>query len=240
MSIAGGKGAALNRIFIVDVKQGGPAERDGRIMQGDEILEVNEISVRGLSHYQASAILKSTSADVELILGRSREATEYLARASSSSEPEIKPLNIQPSESPPSRITEPRTSPKPSPVTSQPAARASPPPIAPKPKAVTSPPAARPSPPPVAAKTVSPTLLAELSGGQNVEYIDVVKVCRINVYHVLLHISCIRVYTSTNLVSASSYAFWLSCASCYNIAISCIVCTSISALLTRHIKQLIW
>ncbi|XP_031574464.1 multiple PDZ domain protein-like [Actinia tenebrosa] len=175
LSIAGGKGAALNRIFIVDVKQGGPAERDGRIIQGDEILEVNQISARGLSHYQASAILKSTAADVELILGRSREGTEYLARTGASSEPEVKPLNIQPIESPPSRITEPRTSPTPSPVTSQPAARASPPPVAPKPKAVTSPPAARPSPPPVAAKTVSPTLLAELSGGQNVEYIDVVK-----------------------------------------------------------------
>jgi hypothetical protein len=163
LSIAGGKGAALNRIFVVDVKQGGPAERDGRIMQGDEILEVNQVSVRGLSHYQASAILKSTSPDVELILGRSREAAEYLARAGTLPEKEVKPLNIQLSESSPISsmiIVEPEPSPKPSPVTSRRTEVA-----------------ARPSPPPVAAKTVSPTLLAELSGGQKVEYIDIIKVC---------------------------------------------------------------
>ena len=58
LSIAGGKGAAANRIFVVDVKPGGPAERNGKIQQADEILEVNEISIRGLTHYKASAILK--------------------------------------------------------------------------------------------------------------------------------------------------------------------------------------
>ena len=58
LSIAGGKGAAANRIFVVDVKPGGPAERNGKIQQADEILEVNEVSIRGLTHYEASAILK--------------------------------------------------------------------------------------------------------------------------------------------------------------------------------------
>ena len=58
LSIAGGKGAAANRIFVVDVKPGGPAERNGKIQQADEILEVNEISIRGLTHYEASSILK--------------------------------------------------------------------------------------------------------------------------------------------------------------------------------------
>lgn len=60
MSIAGGKGAAANRIFVVDVKPGGPAERNGKIQQADEILEVNEVSIRGLTHYEASAILKAS------------------------------------------------------------------------------------------------------------------------------------------------------------------------------------
>lgn len=58
LSIAGGKGAAANRIFVVDVKPGGPAERNGKIKQADEILEVNEVSIRGLTHYEASTILK--------------------------------------------------------------------------------------------------------------------------------------------------------------------------------------
>lgn len=189
MSIAGGKGAAVNRIFVVDVKPGGPAERDGRIIQGDEILEVNQISVRGLSHYQASAILKSTSSNVELILGRSREAAEFMA----SNEIEEKPLNIQPVASVESTRTDERES-QPSPSSSRSSEiRSIPPPTAPKPTIAPKPslPAAasknvsRTSPPPVApkptslpvvAKTVSPTLLAELSGGQHVEYINMVKV----------------------------------------------------------------
>lgn len=58
LSIAGGKGAAANRIFVVDVKKGGPAEKNGQIQQADEILEVNDVTIRGLTHYEASAILK--------------------------------------------------------------------------------------------------------------------------------------------------------------------------------------
>lgn len=68
LSIAGGKGAAANRIFVVDVKPGGPAERNGKIQQADEILEVNEVSIRGLTHYEASAILKvSHSVNLRLV-----------------------------------------------------------------------------------------------------------------------------------------------------------------------------
>jgi len=68
LSIAGGKGAAANRIFVVDVKPGGPAERNGKIQQADEILEVNEVSIRGLTHYEASAILKvSQSVKLRLV-----------------------------------------------------------------------------------------------------------------------------------------------------------------------------
>lgn len=62
LSIAGGKGAAANRIFVVDVKPGGPAEKNGQIEQADEILEVNEVTIRGLTHYEASTILKVSCA----------------------------------------------------------------------------------------------------------------------------------------------------------------------------------
>ena len=40
ISIGGGKGAESNHIFVIDVKPGGPADVDGRIQPGDEILEV--------------------------------------------------------------------------------------------------------------------------------------------------------------------------------------------------------
>ena len=40
LSIAGGKGAASSHIFVIALKPGGPAESDGQIQPGDEILEV--------------------------------------------------------------------------------------------------------------------------------------------------------------------------------------------------------
>ena len=40
LSIAGGKGVSSNHIFVIEVKEGGPADIDGRIKVGDEILEV--------------------------------------------------------------------------------------------------------------------------------------------------------------------------------------------------------
>ena len=61
LGIAGGKGTAANRSFDVDVKPGGPAEKNGKIQQADEILEVNDVTIRGLTHYEASAILKVSS-----------------------------------------------------------------------------------------------------------------------------------------------------------------------------------
>ncbi|EDO33706.1 predicted protein [Nematostella vectensis] len=168
LSIAGGKGVAVNRIFIVDVKSGGPAEQDGRIKQADEILEVNRTPVRGMSHYQASTVLKNTGTSVELALGRSREAAEYLSRTRQqasphSTEPDIKPSNIQTTESTPS------ISPRGVEVAAGP--RRTPPPVAPKPSTDS----LKRSSPQAGSVTVSPTLLAELSGGQLVEYIDFVK-----------------------------------------------------------------
>ena len=98
------------------------------------------------------------------MLGRTQEAADFLSRARTppahesprdraSFEPEVKPLNVQSTESSPSaqrRETE-------SPRRSGPSPSASPPPVA-------------------VGITVSPTLLKELSGGQKVEFIDFVKV----------------------------------------------------------------
>lgn len=165
LSIAGGKGAAANRIFVVDVKPGGPAEKNGQIQQADEILEVNDVTIRGLTHYEASTILKNTPPEVELVLGRTQEAADFLSRSKTPPaqesprgrpfpELEFKALNVRTKESSPptqrKEVGSPRRSgPSPSPS---------------------------PSPPPVAEGiTVSPTLLKELSGGQKVEYIDFVK-----------------------------------------------------------------
>lgn len=98
------------------------------------------------------------------MLGRTQEAADFLSRARTppahesprdraSFEPEVKPLNVQSTESSPSAQRRETGSPR----------RSGPSPSA--------------SPPPVAVGiTVSPILLKELSGGQKVEFIDFVKV----------------------------------------------------------------
>lgn len=167
---------------MVDVKPGGPAARDGRIQQADEILEVNDVPIRGLSHYEASAVLKNTPPDVQLVLGRSREAAEYLsrskvlqardmARARQQPEPEVKPLNVQPVETSPFTLKD---------VENEYARRRSP---SPSPS-----PSSSSSPPPQPASevvTISPTLVSELSGGRKVESINLVKVCYIAICYCL-------------------------------------------------------
>ena len=82
MSIAGGRGATANRIFVVDVKPNGAAYHDGKIKPMDEILEVNHVTIRGISHHDASAILRNTPTHVHLALGRTKEGASYLKRRS--------------------------------------------------------------------------------------------------------------------------------------------------------------
>ena len=41
LSITGGKGDDSNHIFVIEVKPSGPADLDGRVKPGDEILEVS-------------------------------------------------------------------------------------------------------------------------------------------------------------------------------------------------------
>ena len=80
LSIAGGRGATANRIFVVDVKPNGAAFHDGKIKSMDEILEVNHVTVRGISHHDASAILRNTPTHVHLALGRTKEGASHLKR----------------------------------------------------------------------------------------------------------------------------------------------------------------
>lgn len=110
------------------------------------------------------------------MLGRTQEAADFLSRARTppahesprrraSFEPEVKPLNVQSTESSPSAQRRETGSPR----RSRPSPSASPPPVA-------------------EGITVSPTLLKELSGGQKVEFIDFIKVgemlclCRIEAF----------------------------------------------------------
>lgn len=45
-------------VYVSEVVKGGVAEADGRFMQGDHILQVNEHDLRNSTHERAAAILK--------------------------------------------------------------------------------------------------------------------------------------------------------------------------------------
>ncbi|XP_068250097.1 multiple PDZ domain protein-like isoform X3 [Palaemon carinicauda] len=57
-------------VFISDVVPGGVAESDGRLMQGDQILEVNDKDLKNATQEQAAAILKCAPGSVSMKLGR--------------------------------------------------------------------------------------------------------------------------------------------------------------------------
>ncbi|KAF2347803.1 PDZ domain [Trinorchestia longiramus] len=57
-------------VFISDLVDGGVAQSDGRLMQGDQILEVNKTDVRNATQEQAAAVLKCAPGTVDIRLGR--------------------------------------------------------------------------------------------------------------------------------------------------------------------------
>jgi len=57
-------------VYISDVVKGGAAEADGRLMQGDQILNVNGSDLRTASQEQAAALLKTAMGKIDLKIGR--------------------------------------------------------------------------------------------------------------------------------------------------------------------------
>ncbi|XP_011472116.1 inaD-like protein isoform X2 [Oryzias latipes] len=81
LSLAGNRDRSCLSIFVVGLHSGGPAARDGRIQVGDELLEINDHILYGRSHLNASAIIKSASSKVKLILLRNEDAINQMAVA---------------------------------------------------------------------------------------------------------------------------------------------------------------
>ncbi|XP_041862637.1 inaD-like protein [Melanotaenia boesemani] len=79
LSLAGNRDRSRLSIFVVGLHPGGPAARDGRIRVGDELLEINDQILYGRSHQNASAIIKTASSKVKLILLRSEDAVNQMA-----------------------------------------------------------------------------------------------------------------------------------------------------------------
>lgn len=70
IGVAGGRGTTRGDfgIFINKIIPGSVADKDGRLAKGDQILEVNNTSLREVTLPEAVSVLKSTPATVEFLV----------------------------------------------------------------------------------------------------------------------------------------------------------------------------
>uniref|UniRef100_H2LHB5 Multiple PDZ domain crumbs cell polarity complex component n=1 Tax=Oryzias latipes TaxID=8090 RepID=H2LHB5_ORYLA len=67
LSLAGNRDRSRMSVFVVGIDPNGAAGRDGRILVGDELLEINGQVLYGQSHQNASSIIKSALSKVKII-----------------------------------------------------------------------------------------------------------------------------------------------------------------------------
>uniref|UniRef100_A0A6I8NJV7 PATJ crumbs cell polarity complex component n=1 Tax=Ornithorhynchus anatinus TaxID=9258 RepID=A0A6I8NJV7_ORNAN len=79
LSLAGNRDRSLMSIFVVAINPDGPAGRDGRMLVGDQLLEINNQILYGRSHQNASAIIKTAPSKVKLVFVRHEGAVNQMA-----------------------------------------------------------------------------------------------------------------------------------------------------------------
>lgn len=71
-SIRGGREYSNMDLFVLKIAEGGPADMDGRLQIGDQIMEINGVSTKGMTHAEALELLRRDS-NVRLLLRRRRQ-----------------------------------------------------------------------------------------------------------------------------------------------------------------------
>ncbi|XP_036002397.1 multiple PDZ domain protein isoform X3 [Fundulus heteroclitus] len=79
LSLAGNRDRSRMSVFVVGIDPNGAAGRDGRMVVGDELLEINRQILYGQSHQNASSIIKSSPSKVKIIFIRNTEALNQMA-----------------------------------------------------------------------------------------------------------------------------------------------------------------
>ncbi|XP_051928492.1 multiple PDZ domain protein [Hippocampus zosterae] len=79
LSLAGNRDRARMSVFVVGIDPAGAAGTDGRMLVGDELLEINGQVLYGQSHQNASSIIKSSPSKVKIIFIRNTGALEQMA-----------------------------------------------------------------------------------------------------------------------------------------------------------------
>ncbi|XP_056156626.1 multiple PDZ domain protein [Lampris incognitus] len=79
LSLAGNRDRSRMSVFVVGIDPNGAAGQDGRMVIGDELLEINGQILYGHSHQNASSIIKSSPSKVKIIFVRNTEALNQMA-----------------------------------------------------------------------------------------------------------------------------------------------------------------